>query len=591
MTPLTSKNITVLIALMLFFANLSGSWFKRNYVAEEFNVNIRIQDNNIILVSEEIILDMKASPGIGFRVNKFTRALNYNDKRVRYNNLKNLSVDKFEFLSATINGEIIKVEDLSEVQKNNIKNSFSHFTWDFKKPGQDKYHLTLNYYIKGMIFKQDNLDIFMKSIFPDNRNYLIKNSVITISYPKFSPYFVGFKVNDIENSDINQTHLKINKYDFELVIKVENLLKNNDINAGVFFQENQLIRQQPDWIVSAQHRNKTYKTYFIISFLIVCIGLGYSIFSYFKINQSYRLSISEQNTGVDFFDKENDMYEDNLKTIETTEPEELAVLLTNPNDFSNIPVFTLILNLLNLGYLKIISDKDGILYLHKNDIDELTAKDNLTERQIFILESLFDKDKALMIDEKTMSNTVSIEMSLKTFISGGKKINSMIEKDLSLKNLLDPERLKFKNRYILYSYIILIIAAFSIVPFGLLTVLPGGMIQLLLSLSLLIAGLCMFIIISNIKTLSIEGITLAKKWHPFISFLSKNLKNKNDDFSTNENHLPYYMSFKLFPIYIKKINNNTDTPIPVWFDVLHKDKEKLYISFVNNLQKALTSIK
>ncbi|MDD4155533.1 MAG: DUF2207 domain-containing protein [Candidatus Cloacimonetes bacterium] len=594
MKAVNIKLIILTICLSLTFCQLySASFIQKDIVVDVYNIDIRIQDDNLILVSEEIIIDKQNFQGFGLNPKSFKRELSFDFSKSIIPGAGYPLLDDYEFLSASINKEIIDIPKVNLYDNYKFKTQGRTFVWIFNKTKDKVYHLNLNYYLKGIITSNNNNDIFKYNIFSNHKNYLIKSSKITISYPKFSPDFQSFSTKTILNEDSNNKIINsINEEEYELILNLSNISPKNNISIELLFNKKSLIKDNPNWLTNFKKYQRNIFLYGFAVLFIVIIGLIIAIYKYLKINQNLKIHKNDRKIECDILNPENE----NHHLCKDLDADELAYLFNRINEFSDLPILSTLLKLFDLGYIKVIYHnnkyylqrfihqikKDNSLSDNIETIEESIPNEIIQERYDFILNKIFSNSSEMHINNKPLPNIILFDNALIILKRIKRKYFKQLQKELTKDEYFDINFKKEKQNFTSFALILTALGALSIY----FVIAYTNLINLYISFSIILSGIIMLSFSMKIKTFSLKAHQHIKNWFCFYTFLSNNLHNNKKEIFESK-YLPYFVSFNLCKEFITELNKEIIINIPEWFFCENQDNENHplnhYKTFINIL--------
>ena len=156
-----------LLVLALLFGLLlpTAAGAAKDYRAERFDVDLEIQPDGALVVTETVVFRFEGGP--------FTYV---------FRDLAYTEIDEIDRLQASMDGEVLP-QGTGPGQVEIETGDPLKVTWHFAPISDSTHTFTLVYRVQGAIRQLDDADALIWRAFPEEHDYKIASSTITLSYP------------------------------------------------------------------------------------------------------------------------------------------------------------------------------------------------------------------------------------------------------------------------------------------------------------------------------------------------------------------------------------------------------------------------
>lgn len=194
----------------------------RSYYSERFDVQIDIQDNGSLIVTETVVFYFEGGP--------YTYA--FRDLALR-------ELDRVEILEASMDGQVLPQGDQAGQVEVHADNDPIEITWHFSPTSDTARTFTLKYLVEGNIRRVDGLDALSWRAIPEEHEYVIRSSTISIQYPP--------DLTPTGDPTLKGAQAQLEQNPGQIVFKTTNILKDRPLIVTVHFPQGALIDRTPAW--------------------------------------------------------------------------------------------------------------------------------------------------------------------------------------------------------------------------------------------------------------------------------------------------------------------------------------------------------
>lgn len=510
--------ITLLIALLFSLFVAKPALADKSYYAERFDVQIDIQENGSALITETVEFRFSGDP--------FTFA---------FREISAAETDGLTFLDASMDGVAMPFGTGAGQVEVEAGNPLK-VTWHFSPTSDAAHVFTVRYRADGIIRKGEADTLIWRAV-PEDHDYSIAKSTITLTYPT--------KATLLGQPTLN--------WDFDaawqddrLILTRSGLGTDEDLIITANFAPNSLTQTAPQWQVRAEQRSAATATALPVGFIagiatLVLGGLG--LFTYVRAN-GRDLTI-------------NPVISTAYPPSEV--PPAVVGKLTGMYTYMGT-----IFDLAQRGVLEVVEEKgfwgSKSFVLTRKDIN--TA---LLPHEQGLLEALF-KDGETEVNMNEVGARVASKNDL---------FDKPLENELVQRGWFDPERKKKRTQLIIAGVLVLCLVCAVLVATLLLgtqqstdvnaatlfaVIIGVSLGAFLLSIALMIYG-------GYFSVLTPAGEEQAARWKGFAEYLKQVSKGKEPAIrpDTFEKYLAYAAVFGLGTHWAKYFQDLGGVPLPIWF--------------------------
>ena len=510
--------ILILVLLASLFATIPALAAK-SYYAEYFDVQIDLQEGGSAIITETVKFH--------FEGDQFTFA---------FREISARETDGLTFLDASMDGEpMSRGTEAGQVEietGNPLK-----VTWHFAPTSDAAHVFVVRYRAEGIIRKGDG-DTFIWRAIPEEHEYTIQRSTITLTYP----------------SELYPRDQPILDWNYDAVFEENRVIltasgigENEDLILTAHFSPDNLTQVAPQWQIKQEQveaaRARALPVGFAAAIATLFLG-GLGLFTYIRAN-ARELNISPV---VSSANPPSDL-----------SPAVVGKLTKQPHAFMGT-----IFDLAQRGVLEIREEKG--FWGNKNHV--LLRKDHPVSLKPFeqgLLAAMFKPN-----EKQVNMNEVASRLATKNDL-----FDEPLEQELIQRGWLDPDRKQKRTRLIvtglvsLFLVIALLIAALLLgigwsqnMDLAVIFAAIAGV-----SLGLLILSIAVLIYAGTFSALTPAGEEQAARWSGFAEYLKQVSKGREPAIRPDyfERYLAYAAVFGLGANWAKYFQQLGGVPLPIWF--------------------------
>ena len=237
--------IAILIGLLTLPSIVSGA---KSYSADRFDVDVAVQDDGSLLVTETVIFRFNGGP--------FTYV---------FRDLPTDHTDGVTVVSASMDDQTLPPgKDAGQVEirgRNPIK-----VRWHFAPTSDSSHTFVLVYRALGVIRVNPEADVLAWQALPDDYDYPIASSTITVTYPK--------AVQRIAAPRLRAGDASVETSAGQVRFVAQNLKPKSPFVLELSFAPGSVITQPPQWQARAAEANRVAPTLGLFTAALTLLGLG-----------------------------------------------------------------------------------------------------------------------------------------------------------------------------------------------------------------------------------------------------------------------------------------------------------------------------
>lgn len=512
------------MALWIASLLVSPALAAKSYLAERFDVDVVIQPDGMLNISETIVFRFTGGP--------FT----YVFRELAFNNL-----DAIDDIQASLDGQAL-AQGTQPGQVEITTGRPIEVTWHFA-PAQDTVHeFTLTYRVKGAIRQDAAGDTLIWRAIPEQHEYTINQGLIRIEYP------AGVQPTIAPGVSVNEEGFEAGSTGTSFTLNT--LDANTPVDIAVSFPGQSLISEPPAWQAEQQQRAQrtaTARPY----------GLGAALFTVLlgvigviQAGRSFRrdAGFSQNRAGQS--------YSEPPRLIRPA----LAAKLTG----SSVPFLGTLFDLAQRGTLR-IEESPKWWGSRKFDLIRQPTGERLQPHERAFMDALFQN-----------TGNERVALSEISSLANNRQYNQALDQELVAAGWRDAERSNRRRRFLGVSMLGLVTGLASLgaglwlsgfVPetqpalFLIRAVLTGAGVaaSVVALLGLIVAGLT--------STLSDEGVRQASAWNSFSGYLRDICNGREPVASPDlfERYLPFAAGLGLATEWAEFFQKQANIPVPAWF--------------------------
>ncbi len=492
----------------------------KSYYAERFDVQIDIQEDGSAIITETVEFHFEGDP--------FTFA---------FREVSATETDGITFLDASMDGTPMP-EGTGAGQVEIEAGNPLKVTWHFP-PTSDTLHVfVIRYRADGIIRTGDGDTLIWRAV-PEDHDYSIKHSTVTLTYP--------LQATLIAEPTLNR-EFESAATDNRIILTANGLAKDEDLILTARFAPHSLAQTTPQWqLQNEQEQAATARALPVgsVAGVLTLVFGALGLFTYARANGR-----------------------------ELTIP----AIVANPNPPSDMPPAIIgkltgqahgfmgtIFQLAQRGGLLEVSEEKGVWGSKKYVLTRKEVSTSLSPHEQGLLDAIFKTGEA-QVDMSEVAGRLA---------SKHKLFDEPLEQELIQRGWLDPQR-KAKRTTLLGSGIILMFFAIALFLGSLVGVsivvnnlnLVGVLAALAgIGISLFLLSIALLIYASMFSTLTPSGEEQAARWKGFAEYLKQVSKGKEPAISADyfERYLAYAAIFGLGKKWAEYFQTFDGMPLPIWF--------------------------
>ncbi len=487
----------------------------RSYYSERFDVLIDLQENSSFIVTETVVFY--------FEGGAYTYA---------FRNLELNELDRIEILEASMDGQVLpKGTSPGQVE---IKTSLSpiEITWHFLPTSDASHTFTLVYRVEGNVRRVAGLDGLSWRAIPENHEYDIRSSSITVLYPP--------GLTPAGKPGLDGAPYQVQQSPGKIVFTALDISKDTALVVDVRFPPGSLIDQPPAWQAAQIDRSQQ-----------TGAGLPYAL-----AGGGGFLTIVL--VAVAIFRRRNlPKYERSIASgIITSPPDDLAPAkvgyLSNNIQASLMHGFATLLDLTRRGWLQMQEDEGKGLFKAKDFlITQKKTGPGLKLHEMVFLDFLASIHRGQPIHAKLSEIGAKFNSRLHIFVKG-------MRSELLEAGLIESQGVKRRSQIgavgLTLLFFGILLGVFGGISIGVAAqrLAFWGTIMLGLSFSLILAAIVLWIQANNWPVLTQAGAARLEHWISFRDYLKELVRTKvelRDEWL--DEYLPYAVAFNLGDRWVK----------------------------------------
>ena len=530
------RKLTVLVLLFaaLLFVVPSTLAQEKSYSAERFDVDVVVQSDGSLLVTETVDFSFVGEP--------FTFV---------FRELPTEKTDGVEILSASVDGRTYP-QGTNAGQVEIEPGSNIRVTWHMEPTANTTRTFVLEYRMLGVVRQTDTADVLRYQPLPDEFEYTIDSSTIRVTYPS---------VADLQQPpSITAGSAQMAQSGNTVTFTRQNIGPDETLVFGMIFAKGSLISEPPAWQTRQAEQNALAPVWIGLSLVILAVG---SLGAYWM-----------------------------WRTYEPDKVKDTAVLYEPPNDLP--PAIAGVLNgngvkptwsnalatlfdLADRGILSIEEVEDKKWYEGRDfAIVQQKQPGSLRPHEQGLLDLLFDTKRG---------RETAVKMSkLSNMVNGKqwKKFTDPLEAEIKAAGYIDQAR-KTRRQWIVVSsfiFLLLCVAAFIALPAFLINLYGGW--PALIAFSFLILFIIWISVGSSLTILTDEAKAMADEWQSFYNYMKDVTRKKAAVGGTNmfNRFLPYAASYGLLHQWAKFFQKEGWTELPPYFHAVSRTGNDQMAAFV-----------
>lgn len=516
------RRITLLVLLSLPLVS-SGALAAKTYGADRFDVELVLQRDGSMLVTEKVVLRFS-----GGTFSQFSRKIPTD------------RTDGVADITATFDGvpwPAGRGEGRLEIKREKGLTAIWHFT----RVADSVHIFVLSYRARGVVERRPDGDVVALRVLPGDRPYAVRSSIVKLNYPEGAT-IIGAPV--VEPAG---TAVALEKGALALVLS--ELHANQPVRLAVRFAPGTVTSATPEWQARRARGLEAAPAFGAGAGVILLSGVTWILLFW----NSHR----REPVGGD---------RDVRRSVPPGDlPPALAGALTAVGQSPAwAHAFGTLVDLARRGLVRIEESPDKTWYRRREFVIRLVQRpDGLRPHERALLDLLF-------VTKKGPRTEVKFSELLGAVSSGWKGFKQAVLSEFGTMGLVSPERQHTRRWLVGIAVMIVVVGSLGFIPAGLLVdrfdawplMLPGAVI---------VVGLVALVFGSAFSTLSDEGRRQATAWRAFFRGLREMARGRQaiSDTETFDRYLPYATSAGVSDAWAKAFRKSGKLAVvPSWFQVL-----------------------
>ncbi len=523
----------LLLAILGGVLAACGGGNSKSYSADRFDVDLTIQSDGSLVVTETIDFRFEGGP--------FTFV---------FRDLAFKEIDGIDRLQASLDGQVLP-QGTGPGQVEIQAGDPLQVTWHLPPTSDATHSFGLTYRVQGAIRQVDDADALIWRAVPEEHDYEIASSTVTVSYPSSTSLLAEPSAWDrqaVVESSAGQSTLQVQDIGVDESLVVE-----------ARFIPGSLLSAPPAWQAAQQERSQHTQP-------ALAIGLGAGLLT-LLLASVWLLAYARR-----FRRPQTAQPAAPFRRTEppSQSPPAVAAKLVG----SGNPALATLFDLAQRGALRI--DEQASRWGRSFTLHRQPDAGVLRPHEHGLLDALFQTKHGLE-DELPLSK-------VGTRLAGHQKLfNKPLDEEMALAGLLDTQRQAQRNRLVAAGVLILLLGG---VGFGAGMVwgavssenaqwamLPVAAALAGVGAGLFIAGLLGLIVSATLSAWTDQGEREASDWKGFAGYLKDVSKGKDDllEVTRFDHYLPYAAGFGLGESWVKRYQQQSGFSTPPWFQGLRAD--------------------
>lgn len=520
------------IFVLLLLSVSTASAQDQSYSAERFDVDIVIQEDGSLLVTETVTFLFVGEP--------FTFV---------YRELESERSDGIVNIEARVDGDLWREgTDPGEVEitgDNDIR-----VEWHLPPTANTSRTFTLQYEMLGVIRQEETADLFRYQPLADEFDYEIGSSTVTVTFPDSA------QLIDTPTADEGAL---VRVEGNQIITQQTNIDDGDETTITARFASGSLIDVAPAWQQRRQAQNRFAPYWIGASALVLLAGIGGLVRNHMKY------SVPKLKSSVPQYDPPSQL------------PPALAGAINGNGAeaaFSN--AIATLFDLADRGVVQIVETEDKKWYQkHAFEVQLLKRPSFLHHHENMLLEMLFT-EKGIPTDTLPLSKLVN-KFSSKNW----KSYKEAVQQELEDLGFISQEKQDARKRIMVVGIVLIIIAAL-IFAFSLMLIEPFGAWPFALSITFFTLSLFYMGGSATVKPLNQAGIIEAQKWQQFFEYMCDLTKDRASSTKVDAFHryLPYAASYGLLDRWTKWYQKRGGTDLPHYFQTVSASASDGFAAFI-----------
>jgi hypothetical protein len=517
---------------------------EKSYSADRFDVDVVVQNDGSLLVTETVVFRFVGEP--------FTFV---------FREIPTSNTDGIEIMAASVDGRFypqgnnagqVEIEPGSNIR----------VTWHLEPTANTSRTFVLEYRMLGVVRQTEGTDLLRYQPLPDEFEYTIDSSTITVDYPG--------SANLLETPIVTAGQAEIDRNGSVVTFTRQNIEPDETLIFEIAFAEGSLISAPPAWQARQTEQNALAPVWIGVSLVLVAVG-SLGAWWVWRTQQPKRVT----GTAVQF-EPPNKM------------PPALAGVLNsqgaNPS-WSN--ALATLFDLADRGILRIeeVDDKKWYRGQDFTIVQEEASPSGLRPHEKGLLDLLFET--------KNGWETAVKLSKLSGMVSGKqwKKFTDPLSAEIEAAGYISQARKTRRQWTISIGAFFMILSLLALIAVPTLLMDRFGSWPLTIAASLFILFIIWIAVGSGLTVLTDEAKLLADEWQEFFKYIKDVTRKKAAVSDTNMFYrfLPYAASYGLLHDWAKFFQKEGWTEVPPYFHAVNRSGGDSMAAFVAMSSTSTTS--
>ncbi len=511
------KGYALVLFILLVWVAVPRSVLAKSYYAERYDVDLAVQPGGALDVTETVVLRFEGGP------------YTYFFREIELNRL-----DSIENVRAYIDGQLLPAGSSAgqvEIEPGNPL----RITWHMPPTSDTAREFRLEYTVLGAVRANADADQIIWRAIPEEHEYDIQRSQITIHYPEGVQPFSAPQLDGASGEPL--------RIGAGAGFTISGVDSDEEVDVSVSFPAGSLVSQPPAWqLRDAQQRQETRAA--------VPYGLG----------AAGLVGLFGAAVLVGFLQRarRDDMPPLSFSSQQQTPPGDLPPALAAKLAGGSNPALATLFDLAQRGVLR-IEMEPGFLKSKKFALAYVPGDHFLRPHEAVLIDALFS-------DRRGQHERISFSELGSRLGSNQKQIDAPLALQLKQMGWVDETREGQRNRLVGFGVIVLILGV--LVPLAAILPFPTGARAVLIGagIAMFLVGFAAIIAGSVFSTYTAIGLQQAAAWKSFGSYLKDVSRGREAAIRPDmfELYLPFAAGFGIASGWSKFFESQQNVPLPAW---------------------------
>jgi hypothetical protein len=502
----------------------------KSYYARSFDVNVEVEPNNALLVTETVVFDFQGGP------------FNY-----VFRDLTTEFSDRVEVLGAEMDGEALPQGETTghfEVEGDDP----IEVTWHFASLSDGPHTFTLRYRVYGAAFRGEDADVLRWECLPSEHEYAIQSASCRIDYPVDA---------SLTGTEMEEGQAEVERSDSAVTFLTAGIEEDETLVVALRFAQGNLIVEPPAWQLRRQEIRERSPYFIAAAVAVLVMGLFLVI--------AYRLRHRHRDLPPAHY------------TLPQRPPRDRSAAVAGALrqhgrlDDAWSPALGTFFDLMQRGWIGVEKiEKQGWLSQEDYALHLRRPPEKLPPHKEGLLDLIFGsgEDRQVEVRLSEVRNRLSFNLS---------RFTEPLKEEMRAMDLFDPRYRRARKVLITVAVLLLVLSALGFLAVVIFLTSTYGPWPALIAGSLFVVGVTALILGATISPLTDEAMGEAEAWGNFRKYLRQVTRGKKllTDPRAYEEHLPYAAAMGLASEWAKHWSEETNVAIPDWFGPLAQDSTSM----------------